>query len=180
VQMIKTLTGSVASDLMYDYNNGRTLFRDASWNPFIRFSNYIDRQNARNRRAYNHGIFMAGVRNRIVDGTIPVDYDQLEDQALLQGQNLINWLGSNHTEHMWINEGGTMRLARRNAEKKPHPTLAGGDPDVTGAGLMSLAAGNRVIINDRSGHFQPDGVDGDSFDQVENALDGTNRTLEEG
>ncbi|MFM7461405.1 MAG: hypothetical protein ACKO15_11285, partial [Burkholderiales bacterium] len=178
VQMIRTLTSSVAADLMYDYNNGRTLFRNASWNPFINFSNYVDRQNARSGSAFNQGIFMAGVRNRIQDGRIPVDYEQLEDQALPIGRNLIDWLGSRHAEHMWINEGGTMRLARRDDEKKPHPTLAGGDPDVSGAGLMSLV-GNRVVINDRSGHFRPEGVDANSFEQVEAALDGTGRTLEE-
>jgi hypothetical protein len=177
IQRIVTTTDSVASDLMYDYNNGQTLFRDAGYRPFLRFSNYIDRQNQLLNRPYNHGIFMAGVRSRINSREIPVDYQRLSTETLLSGQGLITWLSSAHAEHMWINDG-TIKVARRNAEKKPHPTLAGGDPDVTGAGLFTINTGaHTVTMNNRSGHFRPPAVDQASRDAVTTALTGTGYAL---
>ena len=72
---------------------------------------------------------------------------------------------------MWVHHGNKINIASRNNEKLPHPTLFGGDPEVTGAGLMYLSPFKKtVIINNSSGHFRPNEVDGQSQQIVRNSL----------
>lgn len=104
---------------------------------------------------------------------IAVDYKNLAEMNLPEKSKLLGWLREPKNEHMWINHGGTIKVASRNNEKKPHPTLAGGDPDVSCAGLMYIdSTSKQVVVNNNSGHFKPGNVDQDSIDAIETALDG--------
>ena len=86
-----------------------------------------------------------------------INYNILHDEALLEDQRLINWLEGTE-EHMWVDYKGTVKVAKRAKNvKMPHPTLVGGNPDVRGAGVI-LKNGNKVIFNNKSGHFRPDTI----------------------
>lgn len=89
-------------------------------------------------------------------------YARLSDDTLAGAGDLIDLDGADG-EHMYVHYGNTIHLATRaDDEKKPHPTLVGGDPDVTCAGTIEVeseeADGHTtytVTITNESGHFRP-------------------------
>lgn len=74
----------------------------------------------------------------------------------LNQNNLLTWLQAHAAEHMYVQHNNKIYIANRNNEKRPHPTLVGGDPVVDGAGTMSYNPMRHLItITRSSGHFRP-------------------------
>ncbi|MBD2847253.1 DUF4157 domain-containing protein [Paenibacillus sp. IB182496] len=117
-----------------------------------------------------------------------VDYNQLSTDTLKNARDLTK-LAGNGAEHMYIHLGGTIHRADRTSEKLPHPTLAGGDPDVTSAGTLEVSSRTKketvdegggwksdknvthytVAVTTESGHFRPASVPKGTLDKVKAA-----------
>lgn len=169
IQQKLTESLSVAGDMMYYLNN---CFCSDTSQAYIRFKNWKWNKFG---KLPNHGDIINRIRPKIHNFPFPVNYKRLSTDLLPTKKNLLAWLRDGKSEHMWINDGGTtLKVASRNAEKLPHPTLAGGDPDVSSAGLISIdetvETDKKIIINNRSGHFKPANVDQDSVSKLETAL----------
>lgn len=68
---------------------------------------------------------------------------------------------------MYTYQANDLRVQTRNGEKKPHPTLIGGDPDVLAAGTVRKNSQGYIDLNDRSGHFRIQNVNLDAQDKVD-------------
>jgi hypothetical protein len=87
-------------------------------------------------------------------------------------------------EIMYVHAGDNIHVAGRDEEKKPHPSLVGGDPDVTAAGTLSarLNAQGWVLvgkITDDSGHFRVGEVPEETVALVKSKLAATEPAEEE-
>ncbi|HEX8920353.1 MAG TPA: DUF4157 domain-containing protein [Pyrinomonadaceae bacterium] len=99
--------------------------------------------------------------------TVPIHYKQIRNQPLKSAQGLRSWLGTETEEYMYVHEGTQIYTGDRKteAEKLPHPTLVGGDPDAKGAGTMKQV-GKTITITNESGHFRPPKVSSDTVAAV--------------
>jgi hypothetical protein len=164
---------SVAAD-MCNENHRKICFNAATEEKYKSFETW---KNLRGYPPPKIGDIINRIRPKVHDIPIPVDY-QDKGMALPMQNNLINWLRNGKREHMWINNSGTIRVADRNFEKKPHPTLAGGDPDVKCAGLLYCGEYPKTVtvtITNQSGHFKPGDVDEESKQKIENVLNKTEK-----
>ena len=161
----KTRSESVACDMI---NHLETCFRIQTIEEYSKLSNWKKRMQY---GTVNIGDIVNRIRPNNHICPIHVDYQQKVDKAMPQKEDLIKWLGDGCKEHMWVHHGNKINIASRNDEKLPHPTLFGGDPEVTGAGLMYLSPFKKTVtINNSSGHFRPNDVDGQSQQIVRNSL----------
>ena len=97
-----------------------------------------------------------------------IKYQQYaESLPLTSKAQLTAWLNTPGNEHMYVHDKDTDTIyaATRNDEKRPHPTLVGGDPIVKGAGTM-YKHNDTVYITKVSGHFRPRFIHNDTIDKV--------------
>lgn len=172
IQQKLTEPRSVASDMLY---NLKDCFSDDTQQAY---DNLCKWKSKKYMKLPNQGDIINRIRPNIPKIPIPVNYKRLSTNLLPTKNKLLDWLRNGASEHMWINDGSaTLKVASRDTEKLPHPSLAGGDPDVSSAGLMYIDDTDKdhkkIIVNNRSGHFKPGNVDQDSVTKVETALAST-------
>jgi len=104
------------------------------------------------------------VSNVVLDGAVnasraagQMDYSVLSREKIASEKQLTEFLGkSQDDEHMYVLDADEVHVAIRADDKKlPHPTLVGGDPDVTCAGTIRTGGSNEVVVTASSGHFRP-------------------------
>jgi len=107
---------------------------------------------------------IGAVSNVVLDGAVnasraagQMDYSVLSREKVSSEKQLTAFLGkSQGDEHMYVLDAGEVHVAIRAEDKKlPHPTLVGGDPDVTCAGTIRTGGSNEVVVTASSGHFRP-------------------------
>lgn len=153
-QMIKTRAQSVALDLLHA--GADTLF---SAKPDMSgVAGFSTMAKGAKRAAYI----------RRLNNARDFSYNQLATGTLTGASQLIALAGVTGKEHMYVHNGGTVHIHSRGSEKQPHPTLVGGDPDVTCAGELHVKEEDfpplsgpvtyNVGVTTESGHFRPAAV----------------------
>lgn len=148
VQRFKVPTDHVRADLRHAV--GKKLFKDHT---------IVDIQG---RVHVDHPF--EGVSNRTLEGAVEasrdarmMDYAQLRMDKVTSEKQLTGYLNDRQEdEHMYVLHNDNVHVAiRAEAEKLPHPTLVGGDPDVSCAGTMRWGGDGEVLVTNGSGHFRP-------------------------
>ena len=162
IQMIKTRAESVALDLLH--RDADTLFTDKPDMSGVAGFNDLARGAKRAR-------YLARFAN-----TRDFSYAQLATGTLTGAAQLIALAGVNNREHMYVHNGDTVHMYSRGNEKRPHPTLVGGDPDVTCAGELHVTEEEfpplggpvtyTVRVTTESGHFRPAAVPNGTVEAV--------------
>ena len=104
-----------------------------------------------------------------------VKYSQTPDAEQLTQIEQIQAV-QDRAEIMYVHLGSDVYVAGRDTEKKPHPTLVGGDPDVTGAGTIRKSevteewGSENVVVTNDSGHFRVGTVPNSTVKIIRGAL----------
>ncbi len=167
IQAMFTRPMSVAYDMHHDeYDN---IFDDMSDFNYL-WQNGRENWNTRGR--------VAEIVRKINDGSKTYDYAQLSNDTLTEAQDIVDLAASND-ERMYVHNGNTIHTSTRAADvKKPHPTLVGGDPNVTCAGTLNIASAvdngtttYTVGVTNDSGHFRPGNVPDGTVDRIQALAD---------
>ncbi|HEX7943401.1 MAG TPA: hypothetical protein VF495_01980 [Phenylobacterium sp.] len=98
-----------------------------------------------------------------------VGYQVTDSEELTNRQQLEALEG--RTEIMYVGHGGKVYVTGRDGEKKPHPMLVGGDPDVTDAGTIAKKkagawSNSNFVATNSSGHFKPGDVSKETLNAI--------------
>lgn len=155
IQRILTRPQSVAGDLMH--SEYETLFES-----------FDDQFNGAAQARDGYGAVLAGVQ-----AGWPYAYARLSDETLDNYDDAAAKTRNPGTEHMYVHDGDTIHTADRTDEKLPHPTLVGGNPDVTSAGTLTFYEPanrpdlRRITVTNESGHFRPPSVPQATLDRIQ-------------
>lgn len=162
-QMVMTRPRSVAMDMHHDeYDN---IFDDHSEFDYL-FTEAPYRDWSRAGR-------ISYMERQVQENNLGFSYNTLSNDTLDDAADLAT-LATGNQEKMYVHDGDTIHTAKRTAdEKKPHPTLVGGDPDVNCAGTLDIVMTETddsttytVGVTNDSGHFRPDGVPQATVDKI--------------